>query len=99
MQKLLNFFGTILTFAFLVLIVYFLFCYIKFDIVKKDEIELFVSHKMFLFIATALFAVCVLISVWAGVLMMTDFKLKGIVIICIQIIFLFALVYMYKILI
>ncbi|MCR5350630.1 MAG: hypothetical protein K6E20_06545 [Acholeplasmatales bacterium] len=99
MTKLLYFFGTLLSFCFMVLIAYFLFQWIKYDVIKKETIELFVSYKWFLVIATLSFVVTAFLSGWSGVIMMTEFKFKGIFIIALQVLFLLALVFMYKILI
>lgn len=99
MKKFLNFIGVLLTFIFLVLIVYFFFCYVKYNLIKKEHIELFVSHKMFLFLATTLYAICALLNVYIGFVMMTEYKFKGIFVILAQVLFLFALIYMYIILV
>lgn len=96
MSKLLNFIGTLLTFCFLMLVIYFMFVWLKYDVIKKDSIELFTSKVLFLVLATALYVITAFISIWAGGLMMTDFKLRGIIIIAIQVLFLVALIFMYK---
>lgn len=99
MQRVINFIGSLLILCFTVLIAYFLFQWLRYDIIKKEEIQLFTNRGLFLFIATSGFVVTAGVCGYAAFLMMSEFKLKGIIIFAILILFLAALIFMYRVLI